>query len=96
MVVIHRLHQILEPFMLRRQVQDVESRLPEKASALGPLTAASIRNLPVRGTVVSQVLLSESASTCARTHRLPVEQLHLGSRHTVLDPAHSGRSQHAP
>lgn len=29
-VVIHRLHQILEPFMLRRQVQDVESRLPEK------------------------------------------------------------------
>ncbi len=29
-VVIHRLHQILEPFMLRRQVQDVESKLPEK------------------------------------------------------------------
>ncbi len=32
-VVIHRLHQILEPFMLRRQVQDVESRLPEKVPA---------------------------------------------------------------
>lgn len=31
MVVIHRLHQILEPFMLRRQVQDVEGALPEKA-----------------------------------------------------------------
>ena len=30
MVVIHRLHQILEPFMLRRQVQDVETKLPEK------------------------------------------------------------------
>ena len=29
-VVIHRLHQILEPFMLRRQVQDVESKLPDK------------------------------------------------------------------
>ena len=29
-VVIHRLHQILEPFMLRRQVQDVEGSLPEK------------------------------------------------------------------
>ena len=27
-VVIHRLHQILEPFMLRRQVADVEGRLP--------------------------------------------------------------------
>ena len=31
-VVIHRLHQILEPFMLRRQVEDVESKLPPKAS----------------------------------------------------------------
>ena len=30
-VVIHRLHQILEPFMLRRQVEDVESKLPSKA-----------------------------------------------------------------
>lgn len=30
-VVIHRLHQILEPFMLRRQVEDVESKLPPKA-----------------------------------------------------------------
>lgn len=29
-VVIHRLHQILEPFMLRRQVEDVESKLPPK------------------------------------------------------------------
>ena len=33
-VVIHRLHQILEPFMLRRQVQDVEGKLPPKARAL--------------------------------------------------------------
>ena len=31
-VVIHRLHQILEPFMLRRQVQDVEGRLPPKVA----------------------------------------------------------------
>lgn len=31
-VVIHRLHQILEPFMLRRQVEDVESKLPPKVS----------------------------------------------------------------
>jgi SNF2 family DNA or RNA helicase len=27
-----RLHQILEPFMLRRQVQDVEGKLPEKVT----------------------------------------------------------------
>ena len=32
-VVIHRLHQILEPFMLRRQVQDVEGKLPPKVRA---------------------------------------------------------------
>ena len=31
-VVVHRLHQILEPFMLRRQVEDVESRLPQKTT----------------------------------------------------------------
>ncbi|DBA85268.1 TPA: hypothetical protein ACH3X2_005964 [Trebouxia sp. C0005] len=31
-VVIHRLHQILEPFMLRRQVQDVEGKLPPKVA----------------------------------------------------------------
>lgn len=29
-IVIHRLHQILEPFMLRRRVQDVEGSLPKK------------------------------------------------------------------
>jgi len=33
-VVIHRLHQILEPFMLRRQVEDVESKLPPKVFIL--------------------------------------------------------------
>ena len=31
-VVIHRLHQILEPFMLRRQVEDVETKLPPKVT----------------------------------------------------------------
>ena len=36
-VVIHRLHQILEPFMLRRQVQDVEGKLPPKVR--GPIRA---------------------------------------------------------
>ena len=33
-VVIHRLHQILEPFMLRRQVADVEGHLPAKVAPL--------------------------------------------------------------
>ncbi|KAJ7571709.1 hypothetical protein O6H91_01G174300 [Diphasiastrum complanatum] len=31
-IVIHRLHQILEPFMLRRRVEDVEGSLPPKRS----------------------------------------------------------------
>ena len=38
-VVIHRLHQILEPFMLRRQVQDVEGKLPPKVCARQPESA---------------------------------------------------------
>ena len=29
-IIIHRLHQILEPFMLRRRVEDVEGSLPRK------------------------------------------------------------------
>lgn len=29
-IIIHRLHQILEPFMLRRRVEDVEGALPPK------------------------------------------------------------------
>ncbi|CAI0424888.1 unnamed protein product [Linum tenue] len=31
-IIIHRLHQILEPFMLRRRVEDVEGSLPAKDS----------------------------------------------------------------
>ncbi|EPS60972.1 hypothetical protein M569_13829, partial [Genlisea aurea] len=31
-IIIHRLHQILEPFMLRRRVEDVEGALPPKVS----------------------------------------------------------------
>ena len=31
-IIIGRLHQILEPFMLRRQVEDVEGKLPPKIS----------------------------------------------------------------
>lgn len=29
-IIIHRLHQILEPFMLRRRVEEVEGSLPPK------------------------------------------------------------------
>ncbi|KAE8699765.1 ATP-dependent helicase BRM [Hibiscus syriacus] len=31
-IIIHRLHQILEPFMLRRRVEDVEGSLPPKSA----------------------------------------------------------------
>ncbi|RWW19123.1 hypothetical protein GW17_00016846 [Ensete ventricosum] len=33
-IIIHRLHRILEPFMLRRRVEDVEGSLPRKVSTL--------------------------------------------------------------
>lgn len=41
-VVIHRLHQILEPFMLRRQVQDVEGKLPAKVFDAACLTSVGV------------------------------------------------------
>ena len=40
-VVIHRLHQILEPFMLRRQVQDVEGKLPPKVPSFAHVAFCS-------------------------------------------------------
>ena len=42
-VVIHRLHQILEPFMLRRQVQDVEGKLPPKVSVIHMAASQRVR-----------------------------------------------------
>ncbi|KAH7669570.1 DNA helicase protein [Dioscorea alata] len=33
-IIIHRLHQILEPFVLRRRVEDVEGALPPKVSVV--------------------------------------------------------------
>lgn len=33
-IIIHRLHQILEPFVLRRRVEDVEGALPPKVLLL--------------------------------------------------------------
>ncbi|KAJ8498993.1 hypothetical protein OPV22_009545 [Ensete ventricosum] len=33
-IIIHRLHRILEPFMLRRRVEDVEGSLPRKVSVV--------------------------------------------------------------
>ncbi|KAJ6323050.1 hypothetical protein OIU77_012806 [Salix suchowensis] len=34
-IIIHRLHQILEPFMLRRRVEDMEGSLPPKGYTAG-------------------------------------------------------------
>lgn len=35
-IIIHRLHQILEPFMLRRRLEDVEGSLPPKVILFSP------------------------------------------------------------
>ena len=55
-VVINRLHQILEPFMLRRQVADVEGKLPGKVAhvvkcAMPPAQAAAYRWVARTGTL---------------------------------------------
>ena len=55
-VIINRLHQILEPFMLRRQVADVEGKLPGKVAhvvkcAMPPAQAAAYRWVARTGTL---------------------------------------------
>lgn len=55
-VIINRLHQILEPFMLRRQVADVEGKLPAKVAhvikcAMPPAQAAAYRWVSRTGTL---------------------------------------------
>lgn len=55
-VIINRLHQILEPFMLRRQVADVEGKLPAKVAhvvkcAMPPAQAAAYRWVARTGTL---------------------------------------------
>eukprot|EP00891_Asterochloris_glomerata_P009938 jgi/Astpho2/9938/e_gw1.00152.85.1_t len=44
-VVINRLHQILEPFMLRRQVQDVEGKLPPKVAYTVRIPMSAYQNV---------------------------------------------------
>ncbi|XP_073307969.1 ATP-dependent helicase BRM-like isoform X1 [Primulina huaijiensis] len=44
-IVIHRLHQILEPFMLRRRVEDVEGSLPPKVSIVLKCRMSSIQSV---------------------------------------------------
>lgn len=69
-VVIHRLHQILEPFMLRRQVQDVEGSLPDKVAvvvkcAMTPLQSAVYNWVKMTGTLRQDPMVRQ----VGRTHR---------------------------
>lgn len=69
-VVIHRLHQILEPFMLRRQVQDVEGKLPPKVRA--PSLARKTW-LPSLKAVRQKVFLEFDSSLLPQRHDFPLE-----------------------
>ncbi|GIL44687.1 hypothetical protein Vafri_2212 [Volvox africanus] len=56
LVVVHRLHQILLPFMLRRQVADVEGKLPPKVpvvvkTAMTPYQAACYNWIKATSTI---------------------------------------------
>lgn len=71
-VVIHRLHQILEPFMLRRQVQDVEGKLPPKVraprEASFPSHAGSTYNLNIdKQGCISSFKRASCRPRCARS-----------------------------
>jgi hypothetical protein len=82
-VVIHRLHQILEPFMLRRQVQDVEGKLPPKvrapreASFFSHAGSTYISNIDKQG-CISSFHRSSCRPRCARSRETypPLMQAH--------------------
>ena len=70
-VVIHRLHQILEPFMLRRQLADVEGSLPPKVQhvikcAMSPTESCAYRWIQGTGTIISDPVAPRPKS---QTHR---------------------------
>lgn len=70
-VVIHRLHQILEPFMLRRQLADVEGNLPPKVQhvikcAMSPTESCAYRWIQGTGTIISDPAAPRPKS---QTHR---------------------------
>ena len=52
-IIIHRLHQILEPFMLRRRVEDVEGSLPPKVCCYSSPTLIITYHTAVSNDVIS-------------------------------------------
>ena len=69
-VVIHRLHQILEPFMLRRQVEDVESKLPPKTAYTIRVPMSALQSVVYTWVKTTGTLrLDPNAPTIGRVHR---------------------------
>lgn len=69
-VVIHRLHQILEPFMLRRQVEDVESKLPPKTAHTVRVPMSALQSVVYTWVKTTGTLrLDPSAPTIGKVHR---------------------------
>ncbi|VVB13842.1 unnamed protein product, partial [Arabis nemorensis] len=73
-IVIHRLHQILEPFMLRRRVEDVEGSLPPKVSVVLRCRMSAIQSVVYDWIKATGTLRVNPDDEKARAQKNPVYQ----------------------
>ncbi|KAM7260904.1 hypothetical protein ACFE04_026379 [Oxalis oulophora] len=79
-IVIHRLHQILEPFMLRRRVEDVEGSLPAKVSIVLRCRMSGFQSAIYDWIKATGTLRVEPEDEKLRVQRNPLYQLKVYKR----------------
>ncbi|XP_019432983.1 PREDICTED: ATP-dependent helicase BRM-like isoform X1 [Lupinus angustifolius] len=74
-IIIHRLHQILEPFMLRRRVEDVEGSLPPKVSIVLKCKMSAVQSAIYDWIKSTGTLRLDPEDEMCRVQKNPVYQM---------------------
>ncbi|KAK7349507.1 hypothetical protein VNO77_06930 [Canavalia gladiata] len=74
-IIIHRLHQILEPFMLRRRVEDVEGSLPPKVSIVLRCKMSAVQSAIYDWVKSTGTLRLDPEDEKRKVHRNPAYQV---------------------
>ncbi|KAH1085742.1 hypothetical protein AAZX31_07G066600 [Glycine max] len=74
-IIIHRLHQILEPFMLRRRVEDVEGSLPPKVSIVLKCKMSAVQSAIYDWVKSTGTLRLDPEDEKRKLHRNPAYQM---------------------
>ncbi|BAT97960.1 ATP-dependent helicase [Vigna angularis] len=74
-IIIHRLHQILEPFMLRRRVEDVEGSLPPKVSIVLKCKMSAVQSAIYDWVKSTGTLRLDPEDEKRKLHRNPAYQV---------------------